>query len=106
MIIGTFSALARADNTPSIPISDPTYSNAINHAKDAFLSQIGFTDLENKTAKYMKTTYVDQYSWTKQFSAAVGGGYMIYKRRRIEIPLCPCCNASMFEWGSGLTIHF
>jgi hypothetical protein len=101
-----FSQCANATDLGIFGQTQQDYSDAINHAKDAFLAQSGLQKLQDDTLNYMKHTATDEYSWTKQFGAVAGGSFYIYKHRKIEFNLGKGYSLSLYQYGSGLTLRF
>lgn len=101
-----FTHCANATDLGIFGQTQQDYSDALNHAKDAFMAQSGLQKLQDDTVNYVKHRATDQYSWTKEMGAAIGGGYYIYKNRKIEVNLGKGYSLSLYQYGSGITLRF
>lgn len=84
------------------------YGPALDNSKTAFLQQTGLQKLQDDTTHYLQYKYVDPYWWTKDTVIVLGGGYRIYRTRRVEIKLSKnwTINFSTNSYGSQLRIPF
>jgi hypothetical protein len=82
------------------------YSDAANHAKDAFLVQSGLQGMQDKTLNYLKNTYVDRYDWTKDIGVVVGSGYYTYRHRTVPIKITHNCKLTLSTTSIGVEYHW
>lgn len=71
----------------SIAARAADYGPALDNSKTALLQQTGLQKLQDDTTHYLQSSYIDPYWWTKDTAIALGGGYRIYRTKRIEIKL-------------------
>ena len=82
------------------------YTDAENHARDAFLIQSGLQKLGNDTFNYLKSNYVDSNPFTKDVGGLVGGSWYIYKHRSVRVRLSNSCKLTVAPYNLGLEYHW
>lgn len=83
------------------------YSDAMNHAKDAFLEQSGANNLMQQTGNYLKNTYVQPYPWLRDTGAVGYGAYYTYRHKSLPgMALTKNCKLTLSWEAARIEYHF